>query len=194
MERLIHIVPTIEHKKDAIEYVEECLAYGSEVNGSGGLDGYLNDYEGWLRKLEDDRNRIPSEEKVPALTYFLVRESDNRIVGMINIRLCLNERLRNLGGHIGYSIRPTERRKGYNKINLYLGLKVLNEYGVEEALLDCDYDNLGSSSTMKALGGKLKRRYYEPDIYKTYIEDYIIDVKDSVERYKDLYDYNRKEL
>lgn len=60
---------------------------------------------------------------VPNKTFFLIRCEDNKIVGMINIRLELNEKLKNSGGHIGYSVRPTERRKGYNKINLYLGLK-----------------------------------------------------------------------
>ena len=58
-----------------------------------------------------------NEEKVPAETYFLVRKRDNKIVGMINIRLQLHEKLKEFGGNIGYSIRPTERRKGYNKIN-----------------------------------------------------------------------------
>ena len=47
-----------------------------------------------------------TEEKVPAETYFLVRKSDNKIVGMINIRLQLNEKLKAFGGNIGYSIRP----------------------------------------------------------------------------------------
>ena len=70
-------------------------------------------------ETDEDYKRIASEEKVPARTYFLVRESDNKIIGMINIRLTLNKRLEECGGHIGYGIRPTERRKGYNKINLY---------------------------------------------------------------------------
>lgn len=50
---------------------------------------------------------------------------------MINIRLALNEKLRKFGGHIGYSICLTERGKGFNKINLYLGLKVCQEYGIK---------------------------------------------------------------
>lgn len=98
---------------------------------------------------------IPSEERVPAKTYFLIRESDNKIVGMINIRLALNERLKKLGGHIGYGIRPIERRKGYNKINLYLGLLECQKHGIKEVLMDCDKKKLGSAKTMKALDGKL---------------------------------------
>lgn len=99
----------------------------------GGLYRYLDDYECWLKKLEEDYIRTPNEEKVPARTYFLVRENDKRIVDMINIRLALNEKLKKQGGHIGYSIRPTERRKGYNKINLYLGLKYVKNMELRQS-------------------------------------------------------------
>ena len=188
MERLKYEVPSLERKEDAINYIKEFYEYNSEVNGSGGLDRYLDNYEGWLEKLEEDANRIPNEQKVPALTYFLVRESDNKIIGMINIRLALNENLRKLGGHIGYGIRPTERRKGYNKINLYLGLKECQKYEIEEVLLTCNKDNLGSSKSMKALGGKLIKEIYEDERYHAYLEFYTINVDESIEKYKEEYE------
>ena len=122
MEKLKHVKPSKEYEQEALEYINEFYEYNSDINGTGGLQRYLDNYDGWLEKLEEDRTRIPNEEKVPAETYFLVRENDNKIVGMINIRLTLNENLKKFGGHIGYSIRPTERKKGYNKLNLYLGL------------------------------------------------------------------------
>lgn len=127
MERFYFEEPSIDRKEEAINYINEFYQYNSDINGVGGLHRYLDNYEGWLEKLEEDYTRIPNEEKVPSRTYFLVRESDNRIIGMINIRLALNEKLSKSGGHIGYSIRPSERRKGYNKINLYLGLKVCDD-------------------------------------------------------------------
>lgn len=187
MDRLRHEVPGIDRKEDAIQYINEFLEYGSEINGVGGLDRYINDYEGWLEKLEEDRVREATEEKVPADTYFLVRESDNRIIGMINIRHCLNERLKVVGGHIGYSIRPTERRKGYNKVNLYLGLLRCQELGIKEVFMDCDADNYGSAKTMQALGGRMVREWYEPDIYKTTLQDYLIDVDNAVKIYRKVY-------
>lgn len=187
MDKLKHVKPLKEHEKDAINYIKEFYEYNSNINGSGGLDRYLDDYDGWLKKLDDDRNRIPSEEKVPAETYFLVRESDNKIVGMINIRLCLNERLSKFAGHIGYGVRPTERRKGYNKINLYLGLKCLKEHGEKEAFLDCDKDNLGSAKTIKSLGGRLVREYYNDDT-KCMIQDYLIDVDKALNENKKIYE------
>ena len=135
-----------------------------------------------MQKLEDYKQ--PSEDRVPALTYFLVRESDNKIIGMAYIRLYLNDRLREEGGHIGYGIRPSERRKGYNKINLYRALEVCQEQGIEEVVLDCNKDNLGSSRTMIALGGiKLGERMHEDVV----VERYAINVSESVEKYKDIY-------
>lgn len=188
MDRCRHEVPSLERKDEALQYIQEFLDYGSEINGVGGLDRYLDNYEEWLTKLEEDRVRIPTEEKVPADTYFLVRERDNRIIGMINIRHCLNRNLRIIGGHIGYSIRPSERQKGYNKLNLYLGLLRCRELGIDEVLMDCDAKNLGSAKTMQALGGKMIREWHEPDIYKTYLQDYTIDVEDSIKTYSKVYE------
>lgn len=110
MEKFRLVRPTLEYKNQAIEYIEELKKNNSSINGVGGLDRYLENYEGWLEKLEEDRNRQATEAKVPAETFFLVREGDNKIIGMINIRFALNEKLSRVGGYIGYSIRPDERR------------------------------------------------------------------------------------
>ena len=182
-ERFRFEVPGPEREADALAYIREFLEYGSQINGTGGLDRYLEDYAGWLKKLEQDYSRKPGDEKVPARTYFLVRESDDRIVGMINIRLALNERLRRYGGNIGYSIRPTARGKGYNKINLYLALKVCAEHGIESVLLDADLDNLASWRTMEALGGKRVREYFDDVNAHCTVVDYVIDVRKALEEH-----------
>lgn len=185
MERLYYEIPSLARREEAIDYIQEHYQYNSRINGSGSLHLYLNDYEGWLEKLDDDRTRKPTEQLVPAETYFLIRESDNRIIGMVNIRLCLNERLKHAGGHIGYGIRPTERQKGYNKINLYLALQVCQEHGIEEAMLTCDKVNLASSRTMLALGGRLVEEFDEDGITE---QKYIINVHDSLEKYREIYE------
>lgn len=148
MEKFYFEVPHMGRKEEAIEFIEEFYKYNSSINGTGGLQRYLDDYEGWLEKLEEDYNRTVSSHKVPARTYFFVRENDNRIVGMINIRLALNERLMESGFNIGYSIRPTERGKDYNKTNLYLGLKICRDYGLRSVMLDADINNMASWKTM----------------------------------------------
>lgn len=188
MEKFKFVVPTIEWKQKAIDFINEFYKYNSNINGTGGLQRYLDNYEGWLEKLEEDYNRQPTEEKVPARTYFFVRESDNKIVGMINIRLALNENLKKYGGNIGYSIRPTERGNGYNKINLYLGLKVCKEYGIDEVFMDADKDNPASWKTIESLGGKNIREYFEDEFDHCIVKDYIINVNNAIDSNKDKYE------
>ena len=163
MEKFYFEEPSIGRKEDAIAYINEFYEYNSDINGTGGLNRYLADYEMWLKKLEEDYARIPDEKKVPARTYFLVREGDNRIIGMINIRLALNESLRKYGGHIGYSIRPTERGKGIDKV-----------------LMDADKDNPASWRTMEALGGVNIRGFYDEKNAHCIVRNYEINVDESV--------------
>lgn len=187
-----HEAPTRARKKDAIKYIKEFYKYKSNINGVGGLDRYLRDYDGWMNHLIERKNTIPNEEHVPSETYFLVRCNDNKIVGMINIRTALNEKLKNGAGHIGYSIRPTERRKGYNKINLYLALKRCNELGIEEVLMDCDKENPASARTMMALGGVLIKE--RENTQTNMIEQvFTIDVKKSLSENSEKYEKFLKE-
>ena len=178
--------PTIERKEEAIDYIREHYEYSSPINGSGGLDRYIDNYEEWLVKLENDKTKIPDENRVPGLTYFLIREEDNKIIGMINIRLTLNERLKKSGGNIGYGIRPTERQKGYNKINLYLGLQVCEKYGLDKVLLDADIDNPASWKTMEALGGRRVGKYYDENNQCECVK-YEIDVHESLKNNEKTY-------
>ncbi len=189
MERLILIEPSIEYKEAGIEYINEHLEYSSEINGSGGLDRYIDNYKEWLIKLKNDKIN-PGPNRVRSLTYYLLREEDNRILGMVNIRLELNEALHQCGGNIGYGIRPSERRKGYNKINLYLALEICNQYGLKEVLLDCEKDNLGSSKTIQALGGILVSEY--KDERYGLCQKYRINVPNSIKEYYNLYNQNRE--
>ena len=177
MERFYYEVPGMKRKEQAVAFIREFQAYKSEINGTGGLHRYLDDYAGWLEKLSADYVRTPEEKKVPARTYFLIRENDDAIIGMSNIRLALNEKLRRYGGHIGYGIRPTERGKGYNKINLYLALKVCDHYGIKSVFLDADLNNPASWKTMEALGSHRIRQYYDDQNAHCTVVDYTIDVK-----------------
>ena len=93
------------------------------------------------------------------------------------------------GGHIGYGIRPTERRKGYNKINLYLGMIEAKKLGLEKVMLDCDVDNIASDKTLKALGGNLERTEVDPydgiltNVYWFNVDETICNYKDKYEQY-----------
>ena len=187
MDRFFLEVPSLERKEEAVAYIKEFMEYGSRINGAGGLNHYLEDYEGWLRATEAHNLVETNEMKVPAREFFFVREADRKIVGVINIRLTLNERLKKCGGHIGYSIRPTERGKGYNKVNLYLGLKVCNQYGISPVLMDADLDNPASWKTMESLGGaRIWEGFDEEDQAETVY--YSIDTKKALAEHAELED------
>lgn len=185
--KLRHVWPDISYKEKAIDFVDEFKRNNSRIHGGGRIARYLENstYEEWLKYIEQQKNVDVDDFHVPEETYFLVDEHDN-IVGIINIRLCLNDMLRDLGGHIGFSIRPSKRGNGYNKINLYLGLKRLNVVGEKEALLDCEIGNKASSRTMMALGGRLVNTKNTEEF--GVVEDYIIDISDSLKKYSSLYE------
>lgn len=88
-------------------------------------------------------------------TYWLMNEK-NKILGVVNIRHRLNEGLLSRGGHIGYGITPSERRKGYATEILRLALDKAKELGIERALVTCDKDNIGSAKTITKNGGILE--------------------------------------
>ena len=95
--------------------------------------------------------------------------------------------MKQFGGHIGYSIRPTERRKGYNKINLYMVLQEAKKIGLDKVMLDWKVTNLGSDKTIKSLSGVLERCEVDPsDNELTNV--YWIDVCESLEKYKSVYE------
>ncbi len=182
--------PSIERKQDVIDYMDEHVKHDSNINGSGSFDKILEGftYEEMLDRNERMKNLeyAYSINRCPGSTYFLIRVSDNKIIGMINIRHDLNEAMKRFGGHIGYGIRPTERKKGYNKINLYLGLIKAKELGLDRVMLDCDVNNIGSDKTIRALGGILERQEIDPsDNILTNV--YWIDVDESLSKNESIY-------
>jgi predicted acetyltransferase len=63
--------------------------------------------------------------------------------------------LKNLGGHIGYSVRPSERQKGYATKMLSLVLKKAQALGITHILITCSDDNIASARVIEKNGGKL---------------------------------------
>lgn len=169
------VFPDISYKEKAIEFINELNKYHSEINGSGSLDRYLREstYEEWLKKVMDDIDIANISPKVPALTYFYTRQSDGEVVGMINLRLALNDFLREEGGHIGYCIRPTERKKHYATDMLNQALKVYDTLGISEVLVTCDKSNAASAKVIQNCGGELEAEFFS-ETYQEVIQRYRI--------------------
>ena len=111
----------------------------------------------WLAKREEGHGKW-----LPCTNYFLVDDTD-RVVGMIDIRHDLNEYLHQVGGHIGYGVRPSERRKGYATWMLSEALKVTDTLGLNPVLITCNQDNMGSAKTIQNNGGQEDESFTEED-------------------------------
>jgi len=178
------INPTLEYKDDVFAYKEEMKAANDELNGCGSLEKY-DTFEDWIKHLNSYKDRATIDPKsgyVEGSQWLLVDDEKRRVLGMVNIRHYLNERLLRESGHIGYSVRPSERRKGFGKLQLALALKFLNHIGVAKALLVCDDDNPGSAKTIESCGGILENKMPAPN-QSVLICRYWIDTNPSTNKY-----------
>ena len=152
-------IPTINHKADAISFIHEMVIACQDINGTGGLDG-AKSYEEWLKDWEKyntlEFSGYESETYVPAITFFVTRKTDNRIIGMLNIRKFLNKRLdATQGGNIGYSVRPSEQKKGYGKRLMKLAVEYcIEELGHNIIRAGCKELNIGSKKIIESVGMK----------------------------------------
>ena len=156
MDKIILVKPDLSYADEIIKYKEESLAESPIINGSAGLDRFSS-IEVWLEELKKRscEDTVP-KGLVPSSTYLAVREKDNYIVGMIDIRHYLNEYLTQAGGHIGYGVRKTERNKGYAKQMLKLALEKCKELKIKKVLITCDEDNIASEKVILSANAKLE--------------------------------------
>ena len=120
----------------------------------------MDNYDEWLKLLKSNSKKETVQDNYAVTTQFFgVRERDNKIVGMINIRHELaNDFLRNYGGHIGYGVRPTERKKGYVTQMLAQALEYCKkELKLEKVMLGCYKENEPSRKTILKAGGVLEK-------------------------------------
>lgn len=110
-------------------------------------------YEEWLEtNIQKEMGINLPENRVSSIQFVLFGESGCAL-RFLNLRLRLNERLLNYAGHIGYSIRPSERGKGYAKETLRQGLQVAKEKNIKKALVTCSVNNPASRAVILANGG-----------------------------------------
>lgn len=157
------VEPFAAYAEQISAYRRKFLECGDSMDGTGSL-ARTEDPSEWLRQTEELRNpdTVP-EGWVPATQYLCIRVRDDRLVGMIQIRHSFNNYLASYGGHIGYSVRPGERRRGYATWMLSAILPRCRELGLEKVLVTCDQTNAASRGTILANGGKYESSVFEPE-------------------------------
>ena len=157
------IEPAAEYEQQISAYRKEFLERGDSMDGTGALRR-MEDPKQWLEhcRLCKNPDTVP-DGLVPATQYIFVRESDDKIVGMLQIRHYFNAFLEQYGGHIGYSVAPSERRKGYASQMLQMSLPKCKELGIQRVLVTCLDDNEASRRTILKNGGKYESTVFEPN-------------------------------
>lgn len=172
--------PTIEDKEKWLEYLKEYRLDNPNEKPLGCTET-LN-YEEWLVKINKDKDGIDLVEgRVPSTVYFLMK--NHRIVGNLSIRHNINNEFLSLyGGHIGYSVRPSERRKGYATMMLHLAIEKCKELGLSDVLVTCRETNVGSAKTIENNFGVQTEILYIPR-EQCYFKKYWINVDESLKKF-----------
>ncbi|WP_252504346.1 GNAT family N-acetyltransferase [Sporosarcina sp. Marseille-Q4943] len=149
--------PSLKWEKEHIAYMKEWD--GNRLSPSSFRLKEDVPYEAYLEELAE--KEAGQGERVPNTNYFLVDDNE-RIIGMVNIRHYLNDYLRKVDGHIGASIRPSERRKGYATYLLSEALNITDQLGIRSVLVTCNEDNIGSAAVIVNNGGVEDESFVEP--------------------------------
>ena len=147
--------PTLADKESILNMMAEFEETQSAHDG-GFWDAEAFVYEDWLESNRDMEMGLGIPDGWVPAVQLVAFARDGQALGFLNLRLRLSDYLREKGGHIGYSIRPSERGKGYAKESLRQGLKVAKGKNIKQALVTCSTENPTSRAVILANGGKLE--------------------------------------
>lgn len=161
----IELVLATQDLKQVIEEYGNQFDHPTHIPGASGLNTFPT-IDDWFEKLRLYQNEatLPREEFVPSYQYLWLDTQSQKVIGMLSIRLKLNAHLLDYGGHIGYSIAPSEREKGHATQMLKAALKQAKAFSINNVLITCLDDNLGSAKVIENNQGILEdKRFYEAE-------------------------------
>lgn len=148
------VLPSIEYKTSFLtaldEYHQEKLPYYLNLDKQF-LSKHFETFLAALQAEAIGKHLKPG--RVPHTVYWLVEQAE--YLGRVDIRHQLTDKLRTVGGHIGYDIRPSKRRQGYGTVALQLGIEKAKSLGIQSILVTCDVTNIGSNKIIQKNGGQL---------------------------------------
>lgn len=161
MNKLKLILPSTEYKTQIMDYKREFIENEEGIHVPSSLRSSKS-FEEWYKSIFDNlKEETVGKGLVPAATYIAISTDDYRLIGMISVRYRLNDSLLNYGGHIGYSVRKSDRNKGYATEMVALALKECIKLGIDRVLITCDKDNIASAKTIINNGGILENEIQE---------------------------------
>jgi predicted acetyltransferase len=163
-ERLELAEPATRWETAYLAFLDDFAAAGEpRIPAGSGVELARSDFATFVQRLQDDERDVNLKPGiVPSSAYWLLRHDgdDVTILGVSALRHALTPALEEAGGHIGYSIRPSERRRGYGTRILALTLQYARALGLERVLVTCDTDNIGSARVIEKNGGVLASEGY----------------------------------
>lgn len=171
---LILTLPVPEFADEMEDFRDEYINWGEENIYGSALLGSFEDIAEWFTFIDTlgSRKTAPSYY-MPSTPFIAFRMSDGIPVGMIEIKHELNDYMSKHGGHISYSVRPSERRRGYGKRMLAMVLPYAKLLGHSKVLVVCHTDNEPSRRTILADGGVYEQTYFS-ELDNIYNENYWI--------------------
>ena len=134
-------------------FIEEFQAAGDPYVGQEGKEVH-GDFSAFVRRLLNLARGVNLPDGwVPGSSHWLLR--GGRVVGTCSLRHRLTEALLDFGGHVGYAVRPSERRKGYATFMLRAMLDKARSMGIARVRVTCDARNVASIGVIEKCGGRL---------------------------------------
>ncbi len=153
------VKPTSNMKEAALKYRQEHFDYGEQIINGSELFDKIASYDEWLQKITANSSRETLDPGwVLTDTYFALRMSDRKIIGIADLRHQLNDFLKDFG-HCGLSVRPSERRKGYGTEILRQLCLVAKEHGLSQLQLSVERNNTASIKMIEKNGGIYNRSF-----------------------------------
>lgn len=151
--------PSVEYRDSFLDSLDEPDPMPRQMGFD--LETAKSDFQKFVRELNEraEGKHMP-EGYVPDSVFWLV--DNGEYIGRISIRHYLNDHLKEVGGHIGYDIRPSKRQQGYGGKILALALPKVRELGITDVLITCDATNVGSRKIIEKNGGVLENQVPNP--------------------------------